>query len=45
MPRTNTLHEQIGALVAGRAGFKWQEFVMGVSMIAYLVTLKLLAKK
>ena len=45
VPRTNTLHEQIGALAAGAKGFKWQEFVMGTSMILYLVALKALAKK
>ena len=45
MPRTNTLHEQIGVLIAGGKGFKWQEFVMGMSMICYLIALKLLARK
>jgi MFS superfamily sulfate permease-like transporter len=45
VPRKDTLHEQFEVLAHGISGFKWQEFVMGMSMIIFLVALKLLGKR
>ena len=45
VPRRDTLHEQIEVLSDEGSGFKWQEFVMGMSMIFFLVALKLLGKR
>eukprot|EP00775_Hariotina_reticulata_P008330 gene8330-8515_t len=45
VPRVDTVHETISVLVAARAGFKWQECVMGVSMLLFLIALRLVSKK
>jgi MFS superfamily sulfate permease-like transporter len=41
----DTLYEIIQVLVAGRAGFKWKECVMGLAMLGFLICLKLLSKR
>jgi MFS superfamily sulfate permease-like transporter len=45
VPRVDTLYEIIEVLIAGRAGFKWKECVMGLAMLAFLISLKVLSKR
>lgn len=45
VPRVDTLYEQIEVLVAGRAGFQWKECVMGLAMLAFLMTLRVISKR
>jgi MFS superfamily sulfate permease-like transporter len=45
VPRTDTLHETFKVLIENMYKFQWKEFVMGMSMIFLLVTLKMLAKR
>jgi MFS superfamily sulfate permease-like transporter len=45
IPRVDTLHETIAVLVEKRAGFRWQECVMGLSMLLFLIVLRLVGKK
>eukprot|EP00879_Flechtneria_rotunda_P022739 GHRR01024015.1.p1 GENE.GHRR01024015.1~~GHRR01024015.1.p1 ORF type:complete len:617 (+),score=164.97 GHRR01024015.1:919-2769(+) len=40
VPRVDTLYEQIEVLIEARAGFKWQECVMGISMLLFLLGLR-----
>ena len=41
----DTLHETIEVLIEGISGFQWKEFVMGMSIIFFLVALKLAGKR
>jgi hypothetical protein len=45
VPRVDTLYEIIEVLIAGRAGFKWKECVMGLAMLGFLISLKLVSKR
>jgi low affinity sulfate transporter 2 len=45
VPRTDTLQATIKVLLANISKFNWREFVMGMSMIMYLVALKLISKR
>lgn len=41
----DSLHEIIEVLIAGRAGFKWKECVMGLAMLGFLIGLKVISKR
>jgi MFS superfamily sulfate permease-like transporter len=41
----DTFHETLKVLIDNIEKFQWKEFVMGMSMIIFLVTLKLLGKR
>ncbi|WIA41485.1 hypothetical protein OEZ86_008861 [Tetradesmus obliquus] len=45
VPRMDSLHEIIKVLIAGRAGFKWKECVMGLAMLGFLIGLKVISKR
>ena len=45
VPRADTLHESLRALFVSIHKFKWQEFVMGVAMIGWLLALRFASKR
>lgn len=45
IPRKDTLHAQVKLYIENMHNFKWQEFIMGVLLIAIMVTMKELGKK
>jgi MFS superfamily sulfate permease-like transporter len=45
VPRVDTLHETIKVLLENIHKFQWKEFVMGMSIIFLLVSLKLIGKR
>ncbi|KAI8466625.1 MAG: proton/sulfate transporter [Monoraphidium minutum] len=44
-PRADTLHESLEALIHGIHGFQWQEFLMGMMMILWLILLRTIGRR
>ena len=45
VPRADTLHEGLKLLIEDIGKFKWQEFVMGMAMICWLLALRLASRR